>query len=232
MNKSTLFTFVAAMAAVSVLSGCAKQKAEKVQLWESGPYWATKNIGAEKPEDYGLYFWWGDTVGYRREGDAWVASDGSSSDFSFNESAEFTYKKSISTLQSEGWITKNGVLVPEHDAAHIHWGKNWRLPTIAEFSELERNCDWIWTTMCGVKGYMVRGRGDYASACIFLPAAGFGLGASLCNIGLNGSYWSSVPYSDNGYSWYHYFVSDYHGTGYYYHRDTGQSVRPVQGFTK
>ncbi len=62
-----------------------------VQLWENGPYWAETNIGAEKPEDYGYYFWWGDTVGYKREGNAWVASAkpskelyaGSSSNFSF-----------------------------------------------------------------------------------------------------------------------------------------------------
>ena len=32
----------------------------KVQLWEDGPYWATTNIGAEKPEDAGYYFWWGE----------------------------------------------------------------------------------------------------------------------------------------------------------------------------
>ena len=38
---------------------------DKVQLWEGGPYWATTNIGAENPEDYGYYFWWGDTVGYK-----------------------------------------------------------------------------------------------------------------------------------------------------------------------
>ena len=44
----------------------------KVQLWENGPYWATTNIGAEKPEDYGYYFWWGDTVGYLRKNDKWV----------------------------------------------------------------------------------------------------------------------------------------------------------------
>jgi hypothetical protein len=56
-----------------------------VQLWENGPYWATTNIGAEKPEDYGYYFWWGDTVGYKRENDKWVASDGSNSNFSFEE---------------------------------------------------------------------------------------------------------------------------------------------------
>ena len=56
---------------------------DKVQLWENGPYWATTNIGAEKPEDYGYYFWWGDTVGYKRQGNAWVASNGSKLYFSF-----------------------------------------------------------------------------------------------------------------------------------------------------
>ena len=54
-----------------------------VQLWEGGPYWADKNIGADKPEDDGYYFWWGDTVGYKREGGSWVASDGSMSSIWF-----------------------------------------------------------------------------------------------------------------------------------------------------
>ena len=60
---------------------------DKVQLWEGGPYWATTNIGAEKPEDYGYYFWWGDTVGYKRENNKWVASDGSNLNFSFDQNA-------------------------------------------------------------------------------------------------------------------------------------------------
>ena len=102
---------------------------QRVQLWENGPYWATTNIGAENPEDYGYYFWWGDTVGYKRENDKWVASDGSNSNFSFTESNTPTYNKSVSTLQSEGWITAEGVLAPEHDAAHAHWGGDWRMPT-------------------------------------------------------------------------------------------------------
>ena len=112
---------------------------EKVQLWEGGPYWATTNIGAEKPEDYGYYFWWGDTVGYKREGDAWVATDGSSSNFSFNEADTATYGKEISTLQSEGWIvSKDGtyVLAPEHDAAQVQWGGGWRMPTYQELYDL------------------------------------------------------------------------------------------------
>ena len=48
----------------------------KVQLWEGGPYWADRNIGADKPWDYGLYFWWGDTVGYKFVNNVWVASNG------------------------------------------------------------------------------------------------------------------------------------------------------------
>ena len=39
-----------------------------VQLWENGPYWAECNAGATRPEEYGYYFWWGDTVGYTRSG--------------------------------------------------------------------------------------------------------------------------------------------------------------------
>ena len=105
-----------------VVSVTLKKPHEKVQLWEGGPCWATTNIGAEEPWEYGCYFWWGETVGCKRENDAWVASDGSSVNFAFNESSTPTYNKDKATLQSEGWITADGVLTPEHDAAQVHWG--------------------------------------------------------------------------------------------------------------
>ncbi|MBQ6247441.1 MAG: DUF1566 domain-containing protein [Kiritimatiellae bacterium] len=207
----------------------------KVQLWAGGPYWAETNIGAENPEDYGLYFWWGDTVGYRREGNAWVASDGSSSNFSFGSGSAPTYGKKYSTLQSEGWIvTKNGtyVLAPEHDAAQAHWGGNWRMPTKVELEALNKNCDWTWTTRNGVSGYLVRGRGAYSSASIFLPAAGYGNGTSPSYAGSYGYYWSSVPYeSYSGYAWDLSFYSVLHRMDSY-DRSYGQSVRPVQGFAE
>ena len=209
---------------------------EKVQLWEGGPYWATTNIGAEEPEEYGLYFWWGDTVGYKREGNAWVASDGSSQNFSFNSGNTPTSFKSISTLQGESWIvSKDGtyVLAPEHDAAHVHWGGSWRMPTIQELDDLCYKCDWTWTTRNGVNGYVVCGRGDYSEASIFVPAAGFGLGTSLRNAGSYGFYWSSVPYESGSYdAWRLYFYPGYHSTDYGNHRNDGQSVRPVQGFAE
>ena len=203
-----------------------------IQLWENGPYWAETNIGAEKPEDYGYYFWWGDTKGYKREGNAWVASDGSQSGFSFDTANTPTYGKDSSQLRAEGWITAEGVLAPKHDAAHVQWGGGWRMPTKQELDDLNSKCDWKWTTLNGVNGYSVRGRGAYASASIFLPCAGYGLGTSLYDSGSDGYYWSSVPYSDytiyarylSFYSGYHYMFSSYRGYGF--------SVRPVQGFAK
>lgn len=202
-----------------------------VQLWDGGPYWATTNIGAEKPEDYGYYFWWGDTVGYKRKNDKWLASDGSNSSFSFTSGNTPTYGKSVTTLQREGWITANRVLAPEYDAAKKHWGGDWRMPTRLEFDNLLTKCDWVWTTTKGVNGYVVRGKGDYSSKSIFLPCAGFGIGAVLRYAGSDGNYCSSVPYSDNDDAWSLYFYSGNHNTRYYY-RGHGQSVRPLQGFTK
>ena len=86
--------------------------------------------------------------------------------------------------------------------------------------------------MNGVAGYVVRGRGDYASASIFLPCAGYGIGTSLSDAGSVGYCWSSVPYSDYYYAWNLYFFSSGHGTSDGYGRYCGQSVRPLQGFTK
>lgn len=206
---------------------------DRVQLWEGGPYWATTNIGAEKPEDYGYYFWWGDTVGYKRENTKWVASEGSNSS---NNTP--TYNKSISTLQSEGWIvSKDGayVLAPEHDAAQAHWGGNWRMPTRQEFNDLISKCDWVWTSTNGVNGYIVRGEGDYSSVSIFLPCAGNGFGTSIHDgAGSYGYYWSSVPHTDGDDAWCLYFNSGGPSTlNYYgYYRYYLMSVRPLQGFTK
>lgn len=204
---------------------------DKVQLWEGGPYWATMNIGAEKPEDYGYYFWWGDTVGYKRKNDKWVSSDGSNSNFSFSSGNTPTDDKESPTLKKEGWITSDRVLAPEHDAASIHWGRGWRMPTENELSALKNNCDWTWTTLNGVKGYVVKGRGAYASNSIFLPAAGYGYGTSLNHSGSYGHYWSSYPFWDYFSAYYLEFYWSTPHTNHY-PRYYGLSVRPVLGFIK
>ena len=66
------------------------------------------------------------------------------------------------------------------------------MPTKQEQLDLIAQCDWKWTTLNGVDGYEVSGRGDYATASIFLPAAGLGDETSLDAAG-SGYYWSSVP---------------------------------------
>ena len=195
-----------------------------IQLWKDGPYWADTNIGAEKPEDYGYYFWWGDTIGYKRVNKTWIASDGSSSGTSFVKGE--TFGKDMSTLQHEGWCGADGRLSSQHDAAHVHWGGNWRTPTSQELNDLCEKCDWTWKTTDDVKGYVVRGKGDYAFTSIFLPADG--------HVGfMVGSYLSSDPNPDcNGnYSWSLYFGRGFHNVDNYI-RDVAQPVRPVQGGTK
>ncbi len=203
---------------------------EGVQLWEGGPYWATTNIGAEEPWDYGYYFWWGDTVGYKRENDAWVASDGSSSGFSFDKVP--TGGKTIGNLQNQGWVDADYNLTPEHDAAQAHWGGSWRMPTYAEQSDLASKCTWIWTTTNGVQGYIVRGKSNYASKSIFLPAAGYGNNASLTKAGSFGRYWSTFPVSGTtGCARGITFSSGGHSAGDSNNgRSNGFSVRPVRGF--
>ncbi len=204
----------------------------KVQLWEGGPYWAETNIGANEPWEYGYYYWWGDTVGYKKYKGIWVANDGSSPDFNVGSSNVPTYHKSIAALQSEGWITVDNVFAPEHDAAHVHWGGVWRMPTHQEQSDLISKCDWTWTTMNGVNGYVVRGKGAYTSNSIFLPCAGNG----DVYVGSHGYYWSSVPNpgpgSDNSVendwsAWYLVFTSSILRAGYQ-NRGDMQSIRPVQ----
>lgn len=190
-----------------------------VQLWAGGPYWATCNVGASKPEEYGLYFWWGDTVGH-------------AGDWYFDENHCPTYGKSISELQALGYIDSTGNLAPAHDAARAHWGSPWRMPTDAEFAALISNCDTQWTTRNGVNGRLMKGRGAYSSKSIFLPAAGCGYDSYLYGLGSGGLYWSSTPDSgDSRAAWDLHFTSGFF-TRSYDGRFYGQSVRPVRGFAK
>lgn len=207
-------------------------KPKGVQLWENGPYWAECNVGASQPEECGYYFWWGDTVGYKRNSanNGWVSvKDGSS--FSFSSGNCQTYGKNNSQLQSMGYIDVAGNLVAKYDAATAHLGASLRMPTSAEWGELINNCTTTWTTRNGVKGRLVTGKDAYASKSIFFPAAGYGDTSNFDGFGSYGDYWSSMS-SDN--------VNNACGlnfdSGNFYRYDgrrcLGRSVRPVQGFSK
>ncbi len=208
----------------------------KVQLWEGGPCWAETNVGADEPWESGLYFWWGDAVGCRRAGDAWVASDGSTTNFSFQHGGEAPYGKTADQLRSEGWTTEDGVLAPEHDSARAHWGRDWRMPTRQELLDIGYNkCDWIPTTTNGVKGVVVRGRGDYAEAAIFLPFTGWAI-ESHWDYRDAGFLWASDPRGDMPASWRLKFSLTGKKdprprccVGYHWDRLVTVPVRPVRG---
>lgn len=140
----------------------------------SGLKWATMNIGALKPVNYGNYYAWGDVT---------TKSDYSSSSYSFS------YMKYFSELQADGIVDENLNLTAEFDAATKNWSKNWRMPTTTEMRELIKYCTWSWTTLDGIKGYKVESKNVDNANWIFLPAAGR-LG-EIVNVstGSDGYYW-------------------------------------------
>ena len=212
-----------------------------VQLWENGPYFSVRNVGASKPEDDGYYFWWGDTTGYVRNADnnGWDAADGTVTGFDFSSSnAKIeTCGKTIAQLYSDGdgYIdadSEEGKLKPEHDAAVWHWGAPWRMPTKAEFDALLTNCTTEWTDDwegTGKAGRIVKGKCGYEAKSIFLPAAGYGSGTSFNGPGEYGNYWLPTPHASKDECAFCIFVDASTATSGYVSRSDGLSVRAVRG---
>ncbi len=164
----------------------------------------------------------------------WAASDGSTNDFRFVLPNAPTFRLSADGLTEKGWTTTNNVLAPAHDAASANWGGPWRMPTRRELDDLcYGKCDWTWTTN-GVKGVVVRGRGDYASASIFLPLDGWGNGGVLQGtgwIGFLGYLWAGDPDADGpptDCTWRLKFAQDGVRVDSYFDRYTASPVRPVR----
>ncbi len=204
----------------------------------SGTKWANMNIGAEKPEDYGLYFAWGETTGYTSD-----TSDGRLFDSA-------SYKWMTAGQASWQWVSKYQVvdgmtegcwydgsnfvgdgkttLELADDAARANWGGQWVMPTYEDMCELVNNTTSVWTTLNGVKGRTFTSKTNGNS--IFLPAAGSRHGGSLSFKSLYGYYWSStVNPSVSSYARCLNFASGEVVTDGHYGipRFYGHSVRPV-----
>ena len=174
--------------------------------------WATCNIGASSPEEYGDYYAWGETEtkNFYSWSTYFDTTDGGNTFTKYNNNGGKT------------------TLDLEDDAAHVKWGGSWRMPTLAEQQELINNCTWNWTAdynSTGVKGCIVTSKTN--SNSIFLPAAGYYNGTSLINEGVLGFYWPNSLYSSDSKSAYGLYFRSSNVDWYFYSRHLGQSVRAV-----
>ena len=153
--------------------------------------WATCNIGASKPEEYGNYYAWGESRS--KSNYSW-----SSYDYCNGSSSTLTKYCSNRNYGYNGYTDYYNFLVPEDDVAHDSWSGCWRIPTFWEISELCSECSWTWMTRNGVKGYEVTSNvPGYEGRSIFLPAAGYCNGTSKNDVGVIGGYWSNSLYKSD-----------------------------------
>ena len=163
--------------------------------------WAWCNVGAERPEQEGNLYAWGETQ---------VKSDYSPSNYEHN--AEYTY---IGT----------DICGTAYDAAQLAMGDGWRMPTREEIIELVSRCTWEKANLKGRDGVFVTGPNGNK---IFLPNVSKGYwSGSLFSMGNNYpershslSWAHSLPWL-NGKA-----VSFKLGESYCY---TGLAIRPVKG---
>ena len=191
----------------------------------SGTLWATCNMGASKPEEFGDYFAWGETTTkstYDWSNYKWCKGDGhtitkyckpglTDNDYGYN-----------------GFTDNLTELQPEDDAATANWGSGWQMPSTYQFEELF-DSDYTtseWTQLNGVYGYKITSKSNGNS--IFLPAAGYRPDTRFEDAGSKGYYWSSKLFYESDYA---YHLSIYSGFIYEYAeswRNNGLSVRPVR----
>ena len=177
--------------------------------------WATCNVGANSPEEYGDSFAWGETE--PKEVYDW-------STYKWCNGSISTLTK-YNTVSSRGTVDNKTTLELSDDAATANWGGSWRMPTDAELTELREQCTWTWATQNGVYGYKVTSKKNGNS--IFLPAAGCRYNSLLNDAGSFGLYWSgSLHTGGPNCAWYVLFDSDYVVRDYD-GRGSGFSVRPV-----
>lgn len=203
----------------------------------SGTLWATCNVGATRPEEYGNYIAWGETT--EKDDYGWSAYKYGVGEYNGNYSkiAKYNISDSKTTLDLAD------------DAAYINWGDRWRMPTYEQQDEIRNECYWVWTENykgSNVKGYIVykakgaidRGRKIYKNEIlsssytlydthIFLPAAGRRYNGGLYNEGLCGHYWFLLrDYNDPVYA-RSVFFNPYNVLTQDDLRHVGCTIRPV-----
>jgi hypothetical protein len=223
MKTKSLFSFILLLATCLVGSGvfcsCSKEDHDYVDLGlPSGTLWATCNVGASSPAEYGDHFAWGETA---------PKSDYSWSTYKYFKSPEEIITK-YCTSNDEGIVDNKTELEPSDDAAAVNWGSNWQIPSLEQLKELYNSSytTTTWTTMNGVYGRKITSKSNGNS--IFLPAAGYRNGTSLNYAGSAGLYWSpSLNAGDSNDA----YVLFFNSRNIFMGNDSrcyGRSVRPVR----
>ena len=184
--------------------------------------WATCNLGAESPEQYGDYYAWGET-------ETKTKYDWTTYKWCKGKFGTLT-KYCFQDVRNLGIVDNKTELDPEDDVAFIKLGGRWRMPTKEEFDELINNCSWERSIINGINGFKFTSKINGNS--IFFPAAGSYSSESLWVEGSQGTYLSSsldTICSNAAYGMY--FILDTNGEGYFSDgipfRWEGASVRPV-----
>ncbi|MBR3871427.1 MAG: InlB B-repeat-containing protein, partial [Paludibacteraceae bacterium] len=185
-----------------------------------GTKWATMNVGAESPEDYGDYFAWAETSPkstYNWSTYKWCSV-----------SANSFYLTKYCGKSQYGAVDNRIFVNSSDDAAYVNWGSNWRYPSANEFSTLMNPnfTKWTWTTQNGVNGYKVTSLINGNS--IFLPAAGMYKDSNTIGVGTYGYYWTDYIYTYQPFESYGpYFNSREKDSETTAMRYEGYSIRPV-----
>ena len=175
--------------------------------------WATCNVGATAPEEYGNHYAWGENA--TKNDYSWTT---------YKYGSDYKALTKYCTDSNYGTVDNKTTLEATDDAATANWGEAWRMPTDDEWQELIDNCTWTWTTLNGKNGYEVKATNGNS---IFLSAAGYRKDDELYDAGSSCRYWSSSlnmydPYNAQNMGVY----SDDHSMGSDY-RYYGRSIRPV-----
>lgn len=171
----------------------------------SGTKWACCNVGADKPEAYGVYYAWGETE--KKDYYDWGT-------YIHCDSSNYTCHDLGSDIAGT-----------QYDVAHVKWGGSWVMPSYDQIEELVNNSSYKWTTMNGVKGGQFTGP---SGGTIFLPATGIRYVDGVSVTGSKGLCWSSTQDLSGSYGAYGLrFDLDNAGWIYSSGRIYGRTVRPV-----
>ena len=179
------------LSALLMLSGCSKEEipvfTEKYEDLGLSVKWGEANLGATYRENLGNYYSWGETgpkAEYQYSNYKWM-KDGLLTKYCMS--------------QDIGYVDGKSSLDMEDDAARVQLGNGWRMPTMAEFQELYEKCTWIWSELCGVRGFMIISNvPGYEDRYIFLPSAGYNPQDGVMSDNYYCYYWmSEIDKEDN-----------------------------------